>query len=1252
MNRLTNAFSSAIPSSGSDASSVHARDSPRVSSPLEPSFSSSTHLPTRQTTNIDRRIITQNLIYDDPRSIYHPTASSSSVGTGGGSSGFSESRLLSSLSRPGLLRHRTDDGTGGRGGSQAPTPRVRSQSRERDKGVRVNLMAAANNTSRRGWGMNSATGTTRLNGMAQGPDGKYAIGGGQYLRVFQVYDPSSGSATPIFSQDETSRDRTTIARGSGGVTISEVVNLWKGSWPVGKGVNDLDWGIGAFENKVVTATPSGNIMLFDVERGKLDKDISSGTFRPMNCVRLCRVPAFGHSALTGGTEGSVRYWDLRERDPSNRKQIKHSSPVTSLCFSPEEPYHFVVGLEDGSIRRYDFRMPAKSIGKAYGAHGSKAVMDLKWKDGDEREGGSGGWLASAGADKTVQIWDMSQQWDKSPTPVHTLHTAHPVRRVAWRPDHPTELIVVPLTQPLSSTGTVDSSSPHPNNAQADSDPTCSHTDEEAHLEIWHVRRHYLAKYVLQSQDGVAVDVAWSEGEQSLVACFQNGGFAKMDVKGKIANRSLALPMDAVPRQVVAWSPKGELVYALDRFRPGEIPFDDLKPEYAGHWDKVGRHTSSVSDPPYEPLQTIGFLPFPETDEAEFAYLAKWYKLEGEAPETLCQWNRDIAQWCGREDDARLWSFLKLLIEEFAPSADGFNEDVFSQPLPSTARLQSPLNLSPTRGAESPVSHQATKRGSYDRAIAPIPLERVDQALFDVSTDAVEELLSTASSSSRSTRSYSDSDEDEDGTPPSRSRFLAFAPPEVAAPPASEGRHGSVVTITPRAVSGKSDQARDLSPGSSDGSPPEPSVITSSPTAGVNNNSAGVSGGISAINSKKSSLSKMTASRILAASDFPDPYGIVPDTSGWTSRTSTRSSPTPVILNHSTRASPSPMSTANQGESTQTASMSRGESQNNTPIVGSGTNKQTVGVPPGIEGAPVRAPVRGKSDRFDTKDWEEYKKRRVEGLMVWWQGCVDDGEMQLATAVYVIGSCVAKFPKHQCERLVHAYVDMLERHRLPIPAAYIRQHGLTPSLEITAQDEGMTHTFHCQRCGKSTGSLEDIGVEGKVFWWCKKCRMGAKICAVCRKRIKGLWMGCRKCNHGGHQNCMRLYLSHASLMPDTSSNQAINPSSAASSAGNASGFVTTASLTTTEHSDHHGDGADNDTHVGGGWTMVFDNTSLLQRLDLQQPRRRPVDDIGVWPLRIRTATIWPPKCCRTLLSSTTSSMLRLLRLALSMKRPLT
>jgi hypothetical protein len=65
-----------------------------------------------------------------------------------------------------------------------------------------------------------------------------------------------------------------LGKGPGGIGVTEVVNLWRGSMAVGKGVNDISWGTGgkslfcsradsiAFSHKLVTASPSGNFLLF------------------------------------------------------------------------------------------------------------------------------------------------------------------------------------------------------------------------------------------------------------------------------------------------------------------------------------------------------------------------------------------------------------------------------------------------------------------------------------------------------------------------------------------------------------------------------------------------------------------------------------------------------------------------------------------------------------------------------------------------------------------------------------------------------------------------------------------------------------------------------------------------------------------------------------------------------------------------------------------------------------------------------
>ncbi|OXG16009.1 vacuolar protein [Cryptococcus neoformans Tu259-1] len=1071
-------------------------------------------------------------------------------------------------------------------------------------------MAAAATTARRGWGMSSATGTTRMNRMADGPDGMYAVGGGQYLRVFQVSDPCSGSSTPMIQEDP--RERTLLARGQGGAAISEVVNLWKSNWPVGKGVNDVDWGVAAWDHKLVTATPSGNFMLFDVEKGRLDREISSGSFRPLNCAQFCHQPSYCHMVLIGGADGNIKLLDLRTGDPPSRRPLRHSSAITSLCFSPNDASSFVIGLDDGTIKRYDWRMAGKHLGTVYGAHGSKAVMDLKWKPADDSVGGGGaGWLASAGANKIVQIWDMNQSWEKAPTAIHSLHTAHPVRRIAWRPDHPTELLVVPLTQPLSSSNSLDpalpASPPPPPppppallSASSSTDnklnmftttttrdePTMD--DDSARLEIWHVRRHYIAKYAIPSQDGVAVDASW-RGSSGLVVTFQNGGFAQLDIPRKLNSGLIPLPLDQIPRQIAGWSAKGDLYFAIDKFRAGEIPFDDLKPEYANHYERLGRPTHSLSDPPYIPLQTIGSLalPDPHTDPSELAFLANWYRLEGGIPADLCAWNRDVAKWCGREDDARLWGFVKGLFEEFMPQDRGgeegtFVKDVWGRGGKPGARVITPPDVSP-RGRHVRLPLDERLLPTY----AGIPLERITPPASPPSNPSEISECSDVSDSGSSDEIYSDEDQSESSVKP-RSKFISFIEPQ-----STSGLKLDLSAATIRKSSSFSSQegsspvfekkkktTKQQPPGETSTS------ISTSPIAITNP----LAGSVSHPNSisKKSNLSKIAFTprqhqhqhhshhphQLVSSSDWPDPYGIIPDqvlTSGTmtgvastttasttptgTSRASTsQSSPVPPpafggrnMSNHNNNNNNDNSNNNNNAKNSPRAGMTGlagheiGSGVVEAPLAGRGSAEGGVGAvvvlpngngpgPGSRVGSGQGKEMRGREEKFEKKEWQEYRKKRVATLMTWWDGCVENGEMQLAATIALIASPLVNFPPFQVERLAHAYVQLLERHRLPIFAAYIRRFSGIPSLEITPQDEGLTHTYFCERCGKSTGTLEDIEVKGKVFWWCKKCRMGAKRCAVCRKTIKGLWMGCRQCGHGGHQACMRLYHSQAPLIP--------------------------------------------------------------------------------------------------------------------------
>ncbi|ORX37616.1 WD40-repeat-containing domain protein [Kockovaella imperatae] len=1041
MNRLTNAFASAT----------------GIPHPPEvlPSSSSTPPQSTRRDSSRHSRVeLNYAQIYDDPRrTIFYAAETSQSS-----ASSFNGNSRSSSLPRSIGRRERH--------------PTIWEADRSPRLKVRYTF-GGSKGEGKRGWGVSTIPGSSRINCMAKGPNGRYAIGGGQYLRIIQVK-----------SSKDHSPER-----------MDEVVNLWKPSYLVDKSISDLDWGAHDLSSKIFSAAPSGNFLIFDVNKGKLDREVRGGHSRPINVIRVCQSQSHSGIIITGGTEGQARIFDIRQREPNTKKHYKHSGAITSLTFAPESPHQFLVGLDNGSIQRYDLRNQYKATGRIWGAHGNKAVMDLKWKDG------TSGWLASAGEDRTVQIWDMSQSWERPPTPTHTLHIAQPVRRIVWRPNHPTDLVVIPNASPLSAIDPTIASIPQ---------GLESYQTIENNIEIWDVRRHYVPKYAVPIvSDGTPIDLDWWDDDR-LVGAFP-GSFTEIDIRERL------LPLENLPRQIMAWSPRGELVYALDKFQLGEIPFDDPQPELANHWDRIGKRPKAIQDTAYEPVQALGTLALADVDEEDFEFLAQNYRLEGGSAVNICLWNRSVAEHCGRHDDARLWSFLQVLIDEFTPHSP--TVDPFSAPAMPKSDLPSP-SLSPRQTAVS-----------ARRSPSPIALERIDDTLDDI-----EELLTISSSSSSIANQ-------------------AIQP--------SRGIHPRVFTFAPFPSTLSRTDSEKPSPQPRPIVPSLPSTFTSPP----------ISSGRGTPRPLLAQIADRTGRRMSAQvtaqlddgnddedddDDYPDPYGVMPSavvpipirsnsvaqsygrgsaSSGSTARASNAHQTRPP------RGSNDFLDTSNSQRNlsttmTSTTDISRPIPTTRSPRSSHKPSPQAAAVPPPRVDSPIKRvqlpPASldpngmispwGKVDRsseFGQEEWTAYKKQRMAPLLAWWLAYVDDGEVQLASTLLVVGREYVDFPVAQSERIVHAYLELLEAHHLAVQAAYVKKYAGLDSMETRAGDDGVTHVVHCASCGRSTGSVE-ISHEEASFWWCKRCKKNARYCVVCHRPVKGLYLGCRQCHHGGHQKCMRLH----------------------------------------------------------------------------------------------------------------------------------
>lgn len=215
-------------------------------------------------------------------------------------------------------------------------------------------------------------------------------------------------------------------------------------------------------------------------------------------------------------------------------------------------------------------------------------------------------------------------------PTHTLHTTHAVKQAAWRPGHDTELAIVHLTPGISpqkasalagttSLGGIDmslqihahgaktpmlSSSPashygirgphHRQRALSHSESivpsmsaenltqlgsaaqlTPAYDGDADHIEIWDVRRSWVAKYVLSDNisDGPVTELVWPSGGArpggALWVAYTGGAFAQHDL------RNVFRPLDSVPRSGVTWETRGVVAFAVDAVERGEIPYDDV-----------------------------------------------------------------------------------------------------------------------------------------------------------------------------------------------------------------------------------------------------------------------------------------------------------------------------------------------------------------------------------------------------------------------------------------------------------------------------------------------------------------------------------------------------------------------------------------------------------------------------------------------------------------------------------------------------
>lgn len=137
---------------------------------------------------------------------------------------------------------------------------------------------------------------------------------------------------------------------------------------------------------------------------------------------------------------------------------------------------------------------------------------------------------------------------------------------------------------------------------------------------------------------------------------------------------------------------------------------------------------------------------------------------------------------------------------------------------------------------------------------------------------------------------------------------------------------------------------------------------------------------------------------------------------------------------------------------------------------------------------------------------------------------DSGDIQMCvTMLVVLGDRISnRIDETLREQWLLAYIDLLGHFRLWCVATEIVRLAGIASV-ATMNHESTMMRIHCSKCNK-------IFAEKRPACICDRCSGALNTCVVCHLPVKGLYVWCQGCSHGGHLPHVKEWFSKRQLCP--------------------------------------------------------------------------------------------------------------------------
>ncbi|MCJ1350185.1 MAG: SEA (Seh1-associated) complex subunit [Icmadophila ericetorum] len=342
--------------------------------------------------------------------------------------------------------------------------------------------------------------------------------------------------------------------------------------------NDVKWSNKHFDTTIATAAANGRIILYDINHAGVELVKLKEHTRQVH--RLAFNPHHGAYLLSGSQDATTRLWDLRTRAAdkntltfTSKEQFQgNNEGVRDVKWSPSDGFEFAIGTDNGTVQKWDIRNAQTYVIKL-NAH-ERTCQTIDWHP-------AGRFLASAGPDKAVKIFDMNNP-DRRMKPSWQLKAPQAVLNVRWRPNGGN----------ASTNGAAE-------NLQCTQLAT-SYDQQDPRIHVWDLRRPHIPFQELDRYDKPATDMLW-HSEDILWSVGGTGLFTQTDLK--FARK----PLEKKNVNVLTAAPDGQIAcfaYPWARRRmssiDGSVEFLRRNNTGGSNGERLSEHLSATDDSYEEP----------------------------------------------------------------------------------------------------------------------------------------------------------------------------------------------------------------------------------------------------------------------------------------------------------------------------------------------------------------------------------------------------------------------------------------------------------------------------------------------------------------------------------------------------------------------------------------------------------------------------------------------------------------------------